>query len=128
VRDADSVAMAARRGGQRQLHVWSADRVANAAIDQGLFNSDRTTPPDATVGRSEVGLALCCGGAGFLLPLSRHFFESLAGRLEDGLQPTHRLKTAQAHVAIKRIEFDSKTTPASPVGRNEGGARAAKWV
>ena len=39
------------------------------------------------------------------------FLESLAGRLKGGLQPADRLKTAQAHVAIERIEFESKTAP-----------------
>jgi hypothetical protein len=55
-----------------------------------------------------------------LLPLSSQFLETLAGRLKDGLHPADRTKTAQAHVAIERI--DSKTATASPVGRNEGGA------
>jgi len=38
------------------------------------------------------------------------------------------MKTSQAHVAIKRIDLNSKTAPARPLSRNKGGARAGKWI
>ena len=100
-----------------------SERKAAQALPQAKVAQRIAPPPDATVGRSEVGLALSRGGGGFLVPLSRHFFESLAGGLKDGLQPTHRLKPAQAHVAIERIELNSKTAPASPLRRDKCGAR-----
>jgi len=42
----------------------------------------------------------------------------LAGGLKDGLHAADRMKTSQAHVAIKRIDLNSKTAPASPLGCN----------
>ena len=68
------------------------------------------------------------GGRESLLPLSSQFLEALAGGLKGGLHPADRTKTAQAHVAIERIELDTKTAPANPLGRDEGSARAAKWI
>ena len=73
-------------------------------------------------------LELGSGRRELFLPLRSYFLEFLAGCRKEGLHPADRTKTAQAHVAIERIELDTKTAPASPLGRDEGRARAHKWI
>jgi hypothetical protein len=90
-----------RRGNVRRQQHWSG------------------SPPTADGSRSKGGAELGSGWRKLFLSLRSYFLKFLAGCLKGGLQPAHRTKTAQAHIAIEVVFRKTKrwhhTCPGLPV-------------